>query len=176
MTKKLLILTITLFTVFANAQSIAYVHQDSILAAMPNYSKNAARLDSITKSYQQDIKAAKDKLDQNLAGLLKSYNVKENEDLKTIKARMKAADTSSLSIMIDEDKIITKRAKSYEQIVSEKYKKDIQPSLDKINKAIQDYAVLNKLSMIYIWEQIRPALAYLDPKKNVTKAIIKALK
>jgi Skp family chaperone for outer membrane proteins len=176
MTKRLLILTITLFTVFANAQSIAYVHQDSILAAIPNYSKNVARLDSITKAYQQDIKAAKEKLDQNLATLLKSYNVKENEDLKTLKARMKAADTSSLSILIDEDKIITKRAKSYEQKVSDNYKKDVQPTLDKINKAIQDFAVSNKLTMVYIWEQIRPALAYLDPKKNVTKAIIKAVK
>jgi Skp family chaperone for outer membrane proteins len=176
MTKKSLILFFAFFAIISNAQNMAYVHQDSILASLPTYEKNVKRLDSVTKAYQAEIKASKEKLDGKLAGILKSYNVKENEDLKTIKARMTPADTSSLSILIDEDKIITKRAKSYEQNIGEKYKKEVQPLLDKINKAIQDYAIKNKLDMVYIWEQIRPALAYLDPKKNVTKAIIKGLK
>ncbi len=176
MTKKSLILLFAFFATVSNAQNIAYVSQDSILASIPNYKKNLTRLDSITKSYQTEINESKKKLDSKLAGLLKTYNVKENEDLKTIKSRMTPADTSSLGILIDEDKIITKRAKSYEQNVSEKFNKEVQPILDRINKSIQDYAIKNKLDMVYIWEQIRPTLAYLDPKKNITKTIIKTLK
>ncbi len=78
--------------------------------------------------------------------------------------------------MIDEDKLIDKKANNFEMVLNSDYKANVQPILDRVNKAIAIYATKNKIDVVYILEQIRPALAYFDAKKDITTIIIKALK
>lgn len=170
--KSIFCLIIFFATLFSNAQNVAYIHQDSILVALPNYKKNVSKLDSISKSYQEEIKGAKEKWNEKLAVLLKPYNIKENEDIKTVKSRMSSIDTTSLSILIDEDKIIGKRAQNFDNMINSMFKSEVQPLLDKVNKAIEEYAKKNKIDYVLVIEQIRPALAYIDNRKNITKNII----
>lgn len=170
--KSILCVIIFFTSLFSNAQNVAYIHQDSILAALPSYKKNVTKLDSIGKAYQEEIKTAKEQWNQKLATLLKPYNVKENEDLNAIKLRMSSIDTTSLSILIDEDKIIGKRAQNFDNMINSMFKSDVQPLLDKVNKVIEDYAKKNKIDYVLVIEQIRPALAYIDRRKNITKHIV----
>lgn len=157
-------------------QNCAYIHQDSILASLPNYKMNMIKIDSISKVYQNEIKTAKEEWNSKLADLLKPYNVKEKETIDIIKKRMTAIDTSKLSIMIDEDKLLNKRAQNYDLMLSTLYKSDVQPLLDKVNSAVETYAKTNKIDIVYILEQLRPALAYVDRRKNITKKIIDKIK
>jgi Skp family chaperone for outer membrane proteins len=78
--------------------------------------------------------------------------------------------------LIDEDKLIDKKANNFEMVLNSDYKANVQPILDRVNKAIAIYATKNKIDVVYILEQIRPALAYFDAKKDITTIIIKALK
>ena len=79
-------------------------------------------------------------------------------------------------MLIDEDKLIDKKANNFEMVLNSDYKANVQPILDRVNKAIAIYATKNKIDVVYILEQIRPALAYFDAKKDITTIIIKALK
>lgn len=173
-TKITLILVLLSFSIYS--QNCAYIHQDSILSSLPNYKKNMIKIDSIGKVYQNEIKTAKEEWNNKLADLLKPYNVKEKETIDIIKKRMTAVDTSKLSIMIDEDKLLNKRALNYDLMLSTLYKSDVQPLLDKVNSAVEAYAKANKIDVVYIIEQLRPALAYIDRRKNITKKIIDKIK
>jgi Skp family chaperone for outer membrane proteins len=166
------ILLFGLISISLFSQNSAYVHQDSILGSLPNYNKKMVSLDSIGKGYQNEIKSAKVQWNSKLADLLKPYNIKENEDIKMVKTRMSAIDTSKLEILIDEDKLLSKRAQNYDLMINTLYKNDIKPMLDKVNTVIEEYARLNKLDVIYIIEQIKPMVAYIDKRKNITKKII----
>lgn len=170
--KPIIYLLIFLTSLYAKAQNVAYIHQDSVLIALPKYKKNISKLDSIGKTYQDEIKMAKEQWNQKMATLLKPYNIKENEDIKTVKSRMSSIDTTSLSILLDEDKIIGKRAQNFDNMINSMFKSEVQPLLDRVNKAIEEYAKKNKIDYVLVIEQIRPALAYIDNRKNITKNII----
>lgn len=170
------VLILSLLANFCFAQNIAYIQQDSIMKTIPSYQMQLKSLDSVTKNYQKEIKTLQEEWNIKVTMLLKPYNLKENENMEQIKSRMSVVDTTKLSILLDEDKIIVKKAKNYDAIVQQQYQTDIQPILDKVNNAISSYAKKNKIDMVYIIEQIRPALAYIDERKNITNAIIELLK
>lgn len=164
--------TFLIFSTFFYAQNVSYVHIDSIFSSLPNYKSNVAKIDSLSKEYQKEIKLAKEQWESKLNTLLKSYNVKENEDLNLLKSRMTTVDTSRLSILIDEDKLIAKRAQNYDLMLKTTYDNDVQPLVNKVSKAIEEFAKLNKIDVVYIIEQLNPAIAYIDKRKNITKKII----
>lgn len=174
--KKILFLVLLSISAVSYSQNFAYVQQDSILASIPTYKTSIESIDKASKGYQEEIQKAKAELSDKLQNLLKPYNVKENENLATIKARMSKIDTTSLGIMMEDDKIIQKKAKNYDSNLKLQYQREIQPSLDKVNAAIKSFATKNKIDVIYILEQLRPALAYIDEKKNITKKIVESLK
>ena len=89
---------------------------------------------------------------------------------------MNVNDVSKLELILEEDKFIEKKVKNYELLLSTEYKTLVQPILDKVNSAISTYATKNKLDAVYILEQMRPALAYMNKNKDVTQVIIQALK
>jgi Skp family chaperone for outer membrane proteins len=165
-------LGLLVFTSFFYAQNISYVHLDSIFSALPNYKSNVVKIDSISKEYQKEIKTAKEQWESKFNSLLKPYDVKQNEDFALLKARMTSVDTSRLSILIDEDKLITKRAQNYDLMLKTMYDNDVQPLITKVSKTIEDYAKLNKIDVVYVIEQLNPAVAYIDRRKNITKKII----
>jgi Skp family chaperone for outer membrane proteins len=145
---------------------------DSIFSALPNYKSNVVKIDSISKEYQKEIKTAKEQWESKFNSLLKPYDVKQNEDLALLKTRMTSVDTSRLSILIDEDKLIAKRAQNYDLMLKTMYDNDVQPLITKVSKTIEDYAKLNKIDVVYVIEQLNPAVAYIDRRKNITKKII----
>lgn len=165
-------LAFVLFTSFIYAQNVSYVHLDSIFSALPNYKSNVMKIDSIGKEYQKEIKSTKEQWETKLNTLLKPYNVKQNEDINQIKARMSTIDTSKLSILIDEDKLISKRAQNYDLMLKTMYDSDVQPLVKKVTMTIEQYAKLNKIDVVYVIEQLSPAIAYIDKRKNITKKII----
>lgn len=177
MKKNILTLVLVAFagTVFAQS-NFAYIYRDSVLMATPKYVDNIKKIDSLQKTYAKEIKDTQEQLNGKLGALLKGYNVKENENIDQIKSRMTAVDTTSLSLLMQEDKMMQTKAKSYDNLVNFAFQKDVQPLLDKVNKAIEKYAVTNKIDMVYMMEDIQPAVAYINRKKNITKIIIEAVK
>jgi Skp family chaperone for outer membrane proteins len=175
MKTKLVIFSL-LYSMVLSAQNFAYIQQDSILKSVSNYEKTLISIDSVSKSYQKEIKTMQEEWNIKVGLLLKPYNVKENENIDSVKSRMTAIDTTKLSILLDEDKIFIKRAKSYDEIVKQKYQTEVQPILNRVNNAITTYAKKNKIDVVYVIENLRPALAYIDKKKNITGVIITMLK
>lgn len=163
------------FSGFLSAQNVAFVSQDSILASIPDYKMNLAKIDSLKNVYRAEIKEAKDKVNDKLEIILASYMVQQNEDLETLKKRMTANDVSKLELLLEEDKFIEKKVKNFDLLLSSEYAATVQPIIDKVNNTIENYAVKNKLYAVYILEQMRPALAYYDRKKDITQLIIKTL-
>lgn len=160
----------------AFSQKIAYVYQDSILDAIPEYKKNLIKVDSTNKVFLKEIKDAKEQLNIKLDKLLKTYNVNQNEDIESLKSRMTPIDTLNLSILMDEDKLIAKRAQNFDNMINSLYKSDVLPYINKINESIKYYAKKNNLEVVLVIEQIRPSIAYIDERKNITKYIIKNIK
>ncbi len=177
MKKNLLNLILLVAASTAVAQSnFAYIYRDSILRVTPKYLDNIKKVDSLQKAYTTEIKNSQEQINNKLAALLKGYNVKENENIEQIKSRMSKEDTVSLSLLIQEDKMLQTKAKSYDNLVNFAFQKDVQPLVNKVNKAIEKYAVANKIDVIYMMEDLQPAVAYINRKKNITKVIIEAVK
>jgi Skp family chaperone for outer membrane proteins len=172
-----LVITITglLFPVMMSAQTVAYVYADSLLLAVPAYGKNIAKLDSTRQRYQKEIETAQNGLQQQYNKLVTPYAPKETETIAILKQRMSPSDTLSLSLLISDGKQLQNKKQVYDQIIQTAFNKDIQPLLDKINKTINNYARTNKIGMVLIMEQLKNALAYIDPKQNITDAVIEQL-
>lgn len=163
------------FTSLVSAQNIAYVSQERILETLPKFKENSIRIDSLKKAYLEDIKLAKEKVSVDFQRLLANYKVTNKETLEEIKKRMNKSDLSKLEIIEEEDKLIDKRTKNYEVVLNADREATIQPIIDTINKTVSSYATKNKIDMVYILEQISPALAYVDKNKDITAKIIELL-
>jgi Skp family chaperone for outer membrane proteins len=174
--KKIIILFVLFFASQLKAQNVAFVSQENILATMPKFKENTTRIDSLKKVYIAEINVAKEKISTAFQTLLTSYKVTEKETLEEVKKRMNATDVSKLELLIDEDKLIDKKAKNFEMVLNSDYAATVQPILDTINNTISSYAVKNKIDVVYILEQMKPALAYIDKKKDITQVIIQTLK
>uniref|UniRef100_A0A0P5ZRA6 Uncharacterized protein n=1 Tax=Daphnia magna TaxID=35525 RepID=A0A0P5ZRA6_9CRUS len=174
--KKNILLILLFCSTFVGAQNVAFVSQDSILASIPQFKENMTRIDELTKGYQEEIKIAKEKITENIQKLLANYNVVQTETIEDVKKRMSSKDISNFDLLLEEDKFIEKKAKNYETLLESDYNATVKPILDKINTTIATYAKKNKIEVVYILEQIKPALAYVDSKKYITTQIIKALK
>jgi Skp family chaperone for outer membrane proteins len=158
------------------SQQIGYVYGDSILLSVSEYGRNVSRLDSLKKTYNKELEQNRTSLQQRYEALLRNYKPVEKESIASLRARMSQADTISLGLLIDEDKMIQKKALSYESMTKLVYARDIQSVLDLVKKTISEYAIKNKLTAVYVIEQIRPTLVYIDSKQDITQAIIEKLK
>lgn len=86
---------------------------------------------------------------------------------------MKPVDTLKLNLLLEDDTGVSKKERAYNNIVKLEYKKNIEPLRQLMQNAVTEYAKQNKLEAVYIIENLNQALAYLDPKKIITKLIIK---
>jgi len=174
--KKMILILCVLCSTHIFSQQIGYVYSDSILLSIPEYGRSVNRLDSLKKAYSKELEQNRTSLQQRYEALVKNYKPTEKESIVSLRARMSQADTISLGLLLEEDKMIQKKAWSYESMTKLVYARDVQSVLDLLKKYISEYAVNNKLTAVYVMEQIRPTLVYIDPKKDITKAIIERLK
>ena len=165
-----------LFLTNANAQNAAYINRDSVLISIPEYVNKLNNLEKSKEDFIKEIKENDASLEQKFKDLLGSYNLQQNEDLNSIKSRMKSSDTIRLNILLNEEKTLKAKEKSYNNLLVDEYQKDIQPILNKIDNAISNYAIKNKIDFIYDINTMSPALVYVNRKKNVTKQIIAEVK
>jgi len=174
--KKIIVFLMIAYSSSLLAQQSAYVYGDSILLSIPEYVQNMNKLDSIKNSQQKELEKNNLELQQRYNNLIKPYQPKDNETLSSLKSRMTPSDTLNLSLLLDENKMYQKKVWNYDNATKLYYTLKIQPIMERINKVISDYATSNKLFSVYIMEQIRSTIAYIDPKKDITKAIIQRVK
>jgi Skp family chaperone for outer membrane proteins len=174
--KKMILILCVLCSTHMFGQQIGYVYSDSVLQSIPEYGRNVSKLDSLKKTYNKELEQNRTSLQKRYEALVKGYKPSEKESLPSLKARMSQADTISLGLLLEEDKMIQKKAWSYESMTKLVYARDIQSVLDLVKKTISEYAIKNKLTAVYVMEQIRPTLVYIDSKQDITQAIIEKLK
>ncbi len=158
------------------AQGNAYLRRDTLLKELPGYTQAIKEFDDLKKMYNDEIKADRERLNQKVVDLLKPYQTKEGETPESIIGRLSPADASRFSVMEKEAGLIDEKTKSYNDIVDKHYKEKVQPLLDKLNAEVEKYAVKNKLDMVFILEEIAPALAYINKGKDITPALIGLVK
>ncbi len=174
--KSILIMLLLASTVQLVQAQNAYVHQNQILAAMQNYQADYVQWDSIRQLYSKDMQVQRNVLQTKLNRLLRPYKPKQNENFLKVKQRMQPTDTLKLNVILDDDRALTQKEKSYQQIVTLEYKKRVQPYIDALNKVMASYAKKKKLNAIYILDQLSPALAYVNPSQVITHDIISLIK
>ena len=153
----------------------AYVTIDSIYAAIPGYNVKLESVTAAAKAYQAEITESRKLNQQKLNSLIGPYNPQTNESFDNIKLRMSEKDVLQMQLLVDEDKAISKKEESYDKIVRLEYGKSIQPDIDRVNAIIAKYVKSKKLEAVYILEQIKPALVFVNPEKVITKEIITLL-
>ncbi len=158
------------------AQGNAYVRRDTLLQELPGYTKALKEFEDMKKIYNEEIKADRDRLSQKLADLFAPYQFKTDEPIESILSRLNPSDKARFGVMEKEADLIDEKTKSYNEIVDKHYKEKVQPLLEKLNKEIENYAVKNKLDMVFILEEIAPALAYINKGRDITPAIIGLIK
>ncbi len=169
---KLIILFVFLAIYFVQAQQIALIHRDSVLLTTPHYTEKIQSVDSVQKVYTQELESLQKSLEGKYVQLLQPYRINQNEPVESIKQRMSPADTLRFNILLDEDKALQVKAKSYDNMVRFLYEQDVRPILNKVDAVIKSYCEKNKIDMVLYLEQMQPAMAYLNPKRNITREII----
>lgn len=172
MIRLLLIAVLFIVQTVTHAQQQAHIYRDSIYMQLKGYAEKSKALDSIKQSYAKEIQEQQIKTQEKYLALAKSYQAKNTETLEQLKARMNATDLEKLSLIEQETKFLDTRIKSYNKLLDEQYKKDIEPYITKINTAITTYATKNKIEYVWIMEEQAGRLAYSAKKNNITKAII----
>jgi Skp family chaperone for outer membrane proteins len=174
--KKIFLIGVILFFTTTTYAQIAYVSIDSVYAVVPNYKEKLQRLKETATTYREEIAKSRKLNQEKLNQLVGPYNAQTNEAFDKIKLRMKDTDALQLDLLIDEDNAVTKKEEYYNKIIQLEYDKEIKPKVEMVNLVISNYAKSKKLDAIYILEQLKPALQYLNPEKNITQAIIAAIK
>jgi len=176
MKKLLFVLSLSvLFTISGRAQRMAYMYGDTVLKAIPEYGIRLVKLDSVRLSYQKEIETEQSTLQQKLNKLTSSYSFKAGESIDQLKSRMTPSDTLSLNLLANNSKQVLEKKQTYDRIVQAAFEKDIQPLLENVKKITARYARDNKISVIVQYEQLKGALIYIDPKDDITRAIVALL-
>lgn len=162
--------------VSAYSQGTAFIRRDTLLSVLPGYTMHTQTFDSLKTSFSEELKLDQQKLEQKLSNLFGPYSSADNESTEALVARLSPADLSRYGLLQKEFNLIEERSKSYNEILQLHYKEKIQPLLDKLNKAIEEYSQKNKLDMVFVLEDISPALAYVNKGKDITNPIIALLK
>jgi Skp family chaperone for outer membrane proteins len=154
------------------AQGNAYIRRDTLLTVLPGYTLKVSSFDSLKTAFSEELKIEQQKLEQKVNALFTSYSPKSNETTDVLIARLSQADASRYALLQKESVLLEERSKSYNEILQMNYSQNVQPLLTKLNKTIEQYAVKNKLDMVFILEDIAPALAYVNKGKDITGAVI----
>ena len=154
------------------AQGNAYIRRDTLLNVLPGYTSKVKSFDSLKTAFSEELKIDQQKLEQKVNALFTSYSPKSNETTAELIARLSPVDASRYALLQKESTLLEDRSKSYNEILQMNYSQNVQPLLAKLNKTIEQYAVKNRLDMVFILEDIAPALAYINKGKDITDSII----
>lgn len=164
-----------LLPVFVSAQGNAYIRQDTLLSVLPGYQTQLKSMESMKTTFTEELTGEQQKLEQKVNNLFAPYNPQPNETTEALLKRLNAADASRYGLLQKEAQLLEEKKKSYNEILDTHYKQNIQPLLTKLNTTIEGYAAKNKYDMVFILEQIAPALAYVNKGKDITPAIIQLI-
>ena len=174
--KTLLFLLVSISFNYISAQKVCYVKETEILKSIPDYEKNTKFIDSLRITYENQLKNEGADLDKKLTNLLSNYKIGKDETLEMVKKRLKPADLKKIEDYAKETDDLQKKSKKLNDELQIIYKEKIQIKLDQVNKVMSEFAKKNKYDLIYKFENISPALAFIEEKLDVTKDIIKLLK
>ena len=161
-----------LFAEHTFAQGNAYIRRDTLLTVLPGYTSKVKSFDSLKTAFSEELKIDQQKLEQKVNTLFAPYSPKNTETTDELIARLSPADASRYALLQKESVLLEDRSKSYNEILQMNYSQNVQPLLTKLNKTIEQYAVKNKLDMVFILEDIAPALAYINKGRDITGPII----
>lgn len=159
----------------ARAQQVAHIYRDSILAKLPGYVPALIKMDSMRTAYTDEIKMQGGKVNAKLQQLVKPYNPGTGELLDSVKKRMSPADTAKLSLILEENRLVTDRSLMYENTLNDFYASRIEPALERVNKAIDTYARAARLDYVFVMEEMGKSLAWTNKGRNITGEIIRRI-
>ena len=135
------LLLIALFTLgfanFANAQKIAHIDSEKLIANMPETKSLKAEIEKLGKTYQNDIEAMAKKLQAKI----KKYTAEQNTQTQAVNEKR------AQEVQEDRAKIEKLRQVAYQEI-QKKQQEKLGPILKKAQKAIKDVAAAK--GIIYV--------------------------
>lgn len=161
-----------LATVNVQAQSVGYIHLDSVLNALPGYEAAMSAIAAERELYNSEVGDDMTSVDAKLQKVISPYNAQEDETLASVLSRMNTSDSLAVNMILAENALIESKKKTYSSMLLSKYNREVQPLLDNLDAALKKYAKSNNLDAIYKIETMAAQLAYLDERKIITNAII----
>lgn len=159
-------------SVLGSAQNHAYVRRDTLLGLLPGYMAELRVLDSLQARFTEELDTERKKLDKKMTVLLAPYHPAPGETPESLAKRLSPTDAARHKLLAKEWELLHEKREHYTSILNERYRHSIQPLLNRLNSSIGRYAEQKNYDMVFILEDIEPALAYINTDRDITSAII----
>ncbi len=173
--KTIIIALLVFVSATAHAQSVGYIHQDSILLSLPGYASALEQIAADEKKYTDEISDNVNRVNAKFQQIASQYDAKEGEAVVDIQSRMSSSDSLKMNMILAENALVENKRKIYSSMLQTQYQQEVQPLIDNLDAIIKKYAKDHKLDAIYILENMGGQLAYVDERKIITGAIIALL-
>lgn len=165
------VLLFLFFATFAHAQNTAFISKEKLYPALKGYSSRQASLDTLRLKLSREVQEEAQRLQKKYESLVGPYAPKQNETLESLQTRMSKTDAEKLKLLQDEQKLHGSRIKSYNNQIDEQYNRDLRIYIEKTSQQLEAYAKKNKIDMIWYLEDVKQALPYYNPSKDITLLI-----
>ena len=169
---KLFFYVFLLVSSFVFSQNTVHIYKDSVFSQLKGYQTKSSFLDSLKNVYTSEVQSMRSKLKADFNDLLNFYQLREGETLEQLKIRMSEKDKEQVNLLQEREKELNIRLKSYNVLLEDKFKNDIEPYINLVNLALDSYEKKNKIDYIWVMEEVSNKLAYINKKKNITKEIV----
>ncbi|SIR55971.1 MULTISPECIES: OmpH family outer membrane protein [unclassified Chryseobacterium] len=155
-----------------SAQNTAFIFRSKLASQIKGYEAKVKKIDSLKSEYSKQIEIAGLEINKKYQKLAAPYIPKDGETVEMVQKRMKMADADQVALLIDENRLLENRKKSFQKIVDENYRQTLEPLILKINKVISSYASKNKIETIWYLEDVERSLGYYNKGRDITDVIV----
>jgi outer membrane protein len=139
--KRLLKISLLLFSIAAFSQKFGYIDSDMIMKKMPDYQKAQQELNKLTEKWQKEIETQKKGV-EDLKAKFAAEEVLLTEEMK--KQRLDTINARELAMRENQKKIF-----GYEGLFFLKKQELIKPIQDKVFEAVEKVAKKNQLQIVF---------------------------
>ncbi|MCB0660219.1 MAG: OmpH family outer membrane protein [Saprospiraceae bacterium] len=160
MSKFIIFIGLLFCTIGLQAQKIAYLNSQEIMAAMPE----VKQANSVIEDMKNMITKKGQDMVQTLQAKYQTLQAKQQSgELAPVEIEKQAA-----ALKVEEESIM-KFEQSSQKEVADKTTELLGPIEQKVNQAIKDVAA--EMGYMYIFDEAMGLVLYADPSNNVTKAV-----
>ena len=153
-------------------QSHCFIYKDSIYPKLYGYSAKLSAWDTTRQAYSQEVDNLRKEINNKYRLLLEPYQLTQSATKEQLNARLNDSDKVRYNLIVEEEDLLELRIKTYNSLLQKQYDMDIKPYIEKVDKALEQFALSNRVDFIWVMEELKYGLAYFNKSKDVSKIIV----